>query len=349
MDLSLFYFSNDAQLPAEDRYRLVLEGARFGDARGFTAVWTPERHFHRFGGIYPNPAVTSAALASVTGRIDIRAGSVVAPLHHVSRIADDWAAVDALAGGRVGLSLASGWHKGDFVLRPDAYQDRQRATVEYADRLRRLWRQARPSRGDLPMWFSTGGSPGTLKAAAHAGVGVLTHLANQSAAELAARIAEYRAMYAACGHRGRGHVVLMLHTYLDEDLAAAEEQVRDPLERYLMSALGLFHGDTTSQGRPRGEARARLAVRPAYERYVRQGAGLFGSVDQAVSTVRGYQEMGVDEIACLIDFGVPVRHVLRGLEYLDELRLRVAGLTTSSARPANGYRGTGVLRTEEGH
>ena len=62
-------------------YRLLLDGARFADAHGFAAVWTPERHFHAFGGLYPNPAVTGAAVAAVTSRVSIRAGSVVLPLH----------------------------------------------------------------------------------------------------------------------------------------------------------------------------------------------------------------------------------------------------------------------------
>ena len=42
---------------------LLLEGAKFADANGFCAVWTPERHFHAFGGPYPNPSVTGAAVA----------------------------------------------------------------------------------------------------------------------------------------------------------------------------------------------------------------------------------------------------------------------------------------------
>ena len=41
----------------------------------------PERHFHPFGGTYPNPSVTGAAIAAATSRVRIRAGSVVAPLH----------------------------------------------------------------------------------------------------------------------------------------------------------------------------------------------------------------------------------------------------------------------------
>ena len=86
MDFSLFYFAADAAERPADRYRLLLEGAKFADQHGFAAVWTPERHFHAFGGLYPNPAVTSAAVAAVTERIEIRAGSVVLPLHNPIRV-----------------------------------------------------------------------------------------------------------------------------------------------------------------------------------------------------------------------------------------------------------------------
>src|SRR5947199_8171144 len=86
MDLSLFYFADDSAADG-DRYRLLLEGAKFADAHNFTAVWTPERHFHPFGGLYPNPSVTSAALAAITQKVQIRAGSVVLPLHDPVRVA----------------------------------------------------------------------------------------------------------------------------------------------------------------------------------------------------------------------------------------------------------------------
>src|SRR3954471_10644405 len=120
MDLSLFYFADDSAADG-DRYRLLLEGARVADANNFTAVWTPERHFHPFGGLYPNPSVTSAAIAAVTERVKIRAGSIVAPLHHPLRIAEEWSVVDNLSHGRAGVSFASGWHATDFALKPGSY------------------------------------------------------------------------------------------------------------------------------------------------------------------------------------------------------------------------------------
>src|SRR3954467_2526117 len=124
MDFSLFYFANDSAAEG-DRYRLLMEGAKFADTHGFTAVWTPERHFHSFGGLYPNPAVTGAAIAAVTSRVEIRAGSCVTPLHHPVRVAEEWSVVDNISQGRVGISVANGWHDRDFTLRPENFAERR--------------------------------------------------------------------------------------------------------------------------------------------------------------------------------------------------------------------------------
>src|SRR5262249_21962181 len=42
MEFSLFYFSSSDAEFTTDKYRLLLEGAKFADKHGFTAVWTPE-------------------------------------------------------------------------------------------------------------------------------------------------------------------------------------------------------------------------------------------------------------------------------------------------------------------
>src|SRR6185295_13500671 len=123
-----------------DRYRLVMETARFADRNGFSSIWVPERHFTGFGGLYPNPAVLHAALATCTGNIRLNAGSVVAPLHHPVRIAEEWAVVDNLSKGRVGISFASGWNPGDFAFFPERYSRRHDAMYEAVETVRRLWR-----------------------------------------------------------------------------------------------------------------------------------------------------------------------------------------------------------------
>jgi natural product biosynthesis luciferase-like monooxygenase protein len=140
MEFSLFYFASDSREHAADRYQLLLDGARFADRNGFTAVWTPERHFHPFGGQYPNPSVTGAAVSAVKQRVHVRAGSVVAALHHPLRIAEDWSVVDNLSHGRVGVSFASGWNSKDFAFVPDNYGGRWSVMDNQIDQVRRLWR-----------------------------------------------------------------------------------------------------------------------------------------------------------------------------------------------------------------
>ncbi|MEM8549517.1 MAG: siderophore biosynthesis protein, partial [Verrucomicrobiota bacterium] len=41
MEYSLFFFDGDGAADRSDRYKLLIDSARFADANGFTAVWTP--------------------------------------------------------------------------------------------------------------------------------------------------------------------------------------------------------------------------------------------------------------------------------------------------------------------
>lgn len=347
MEFSLFFFADSAGSGA-DGYRLLLDSARFADENGLAAVWTPERHFHSFGGLYPNPAVTGAALAAITERVGIRAGSVVAPLHHPVRIAEEWAVVDHLSGGRVGISFASGWHAVDFVLRPENYPDRKNAMLDTVDTVRRLWRGEQvefsdgggekqpvriypaPVQPELPVWITSAGTPETFRGAGRIGAGLLTHLLGQELATLAGNIAGYRQEFTD-GYRedGRGQVVLMLHTLLGEDRDTVREQVREPFSNYLRSSADLIAraGGLVPAGLDVNRLPARdkeFLISRAFDRYF-STSGLFGTVDDGVEMVHRLAEIGVDEIACLIDFGVPPDEVLRSLRYIAELRRRVTG------------------------
>lgn len=349
MDFSLFYFADGAD-SAGGRYRLLLDGARFADEHGFAAVWTPERHFHEFGGRYPNPSVTAAAVAAVTERVEIRAGSVVAPLHHPVRIAEEWSVVDNLSDGRVGLSFASGWHSVDFVLRPENYADRRKITSETVTTVRRLWRGDSvefpdadgaavpvrvfppPVRPELPIWLTSGGTASTLLEAAELGTGVLTHLLGQDLAELERKLLDYRAAFRARHpDGGSGHVALMLHTFLGTDREQVREIVREPFKEYLRSSVGLMvraAGDTLPDVDPDDLAPEDVdfLVDRSFDRYFETG-GLFGTVDDAMATVRRLADIGVDEVACLIDFVDDEDALLAGLPLLNEVRERWSAAT----------------------
>jgi natural product biosynthesis luciferase-like monooxygenase protein len=122
---SLLFFASQSAEFERGKFELFRATTRFADERGFEAVWIPERHFHAFGGLFPNPALAAVVLAETTQRIRIRAGSVVMPLHHPIRVAEEWAVVDNLSNGRVDLSFAIGWNPNDFALAPQNYAQRK--------------------------------------------------------------------------------------------------------------------------------------------------------------------------------------------------------------------------------
>jgi natural product biosynthesis luciferase-like monooxygenase protein len=344
-ELSLFYFSSAAGTEgpaAPGAYRLLLDGARFADEHGFAAVWTPERHFHAFGGLFPNPALTAAAVAAVTERVGVRAGSVVLPLHDPVRVAEEWAVVDNLSGGRVGISFASGWQADDFVLAPDSYEARKQVLLDGVETVRTLWRGGsverpngrgkptavrtlpRPVQPELPVWVTAAGSPETFRAAGTAGANLLTHLLGQDLDQLAEKIGVYRAARADAGHAGPGTVSLMLHSFVGEDPDAVRETVRGPFRAYLASSFDLIGNLARSLGlgddvRRLDPADLDALLDHAFDRYY-DTAGLFGTPEQCARTLDLVVAAGVDEVACLVDFGVPEDLVLASLPLLARAR-----------------------------
>jgi natural product biosynthesis luciferase-like monooxygenase protein len=362
---SLFHFASGMDARDPDPYRLILEAARFADRNGFEAVWSPERHFHDFGAPYPSPVVMNAALATITERVHLRAGSVVLPLHNPVLVAEEWSLVDRLSHGRVGISFASGWQPNDFMLAPANYERRKELMFEQIETVRALWRgerieatnpkgdtfqlgtHPRPVQPELPTWITAAGSPDTFRQAGEIGANVLTHLLGQSLVDLAANIRRYREARAAAGHDpATGRVTIMVHTLVGEDTEQVRALVREPMLRYLRSAASLVgnYADAWSAYK-RGAGGSHVASTAlaeltedelrelnefAFERYF-EASGLFGAVGKCADLVRGLQDAGVDEIACLIDFGVAVDTVIAHLPHIARLQAAVRERDTTAA------------------
>jgi len=345
IDFSLFYFASDDNIGGDDTYELLLEGAKFADQHGFSAIWTPERHFHAFGGTYPNPSVTSAAIAAITNRIEIRAGSVVIPLHDPLRVAEEWAVVDKLSKGRVAISFASGWHANDFVLAPDSYENRHEVMYRNIELVRRLWRgepimrrtgagneievriHPRPVQPELRFWITAAGNPETFRTAGRLGANLLTHLLGQTVAELTEKIAIYRKAWLEHGHGpGKGHVTLMLHTFIGEDLETVRDLVRTPFSNYLRSSISLLRNSARSLGRDLDsgqltETDMQAVLAHAFDRYFGTAA-LLGTPESCLPMIERLKKADVDEVGCLIDFGVDQKQVLASLPSLTTLKER---------------------------
>ncbi|PXX61001.1 8-amino-7-oxononanoate synthase [Nocardia tenerifensis] len=342
VEFSLFFFASDAEADKANRYGLFLDCAEFADRHDFRAVWVPERHFHRFGGLFPNPAVLGGVLARTTERIRIRAGSVVLPLHDPVRVAEDWSVIDNLSGGRVDIAFATGWNPDDFVLAPADYTDREQVMLSGADKVRRLWRREAvelpngkgerievrtfppPVQAELPTWITCSGGVGRFEQAGELGANVLTALLFQDVAELRTKIEAYRKARAAHGHDPQtGHVTLMLHTFLDPDEQAVRQVVERPFKEYLRDSVDLWRRGAEPLNKLSADEQDRV-LDYAFARYFHTAA-LLGTPDRAVELIEELAAAGVDEIACLVDFGVDEARVLGGLRHLADLRNRWPG------------------------
>ncbi|WP_053668412.1 non-ribosomal peptide synthetase [Streptomyces sp. NRRL B-1140] len=354
-DFSLYFFGDYPASDSAVAYQHLLRAAEYADEHGFHALWLPERHFHSFGALFPNPSVLAASLATRTSRIRLHAGSVVLPLHHPVRVAEEWAVVDNLSGGRVGLGFASGWHSTDFVLAPENYGRQRDIMYEHLDTFRHLWSgrpltmtsgsgdatevslHPRPVQGDdVPLFAAVLSNPESYERAARAGLGIVTNLMAQSVEDLAANIARYRAARAAHGlDPAAGRVVVLVHTYLGPDADRARQEARKPFCDYLRSSIDLFDNAANSLGvdvdlLTTHQDDLDYVLDMAYERYCETRA-LIGSAAEVRPVLDSLTAAGADEIGCFIDFGVAPERMLAGLPELNRLRAASSEPRTGTA------------------
>jgi len=344
MKFSLFYFDGDGLNTQSNPYKLLIESAKFADEHGFSAVWTPERHFHAFGGLYPNPAMTSAALAMVTENVQLRAGSVVLPLHHPVRVAEDWAMVDNLSNGRAAIAFASGWTMDEFILAREPHGSRKSVMWRGIDSVQKLWQGEavefedatgrsvstqtlpKPVQPKLPMWV-TCQSMETFIEAGRLGVNVLTSLLGETLEQVEPKITRYRETLSKHGHDPDTRTVsMMMHTFLGAEVEQVKEDIRQPFCEYLKTHYGLL--ENLAKGMGLDVSLADFSdddldslLLFGVEGFIK-GRSLIGTPESCKPFIQQLTDAGVNEVACLIDFVQDFDSVMRSLPYLAQLKQR---------------------------
>ncbi|KJV07773.1 MupA/Atu3671 family FMN-dependent luciferase-like monooxygenase [Methylocucumis oryzae] len=340
ISFSLLFFSDvRKELTDAEKYAFMRELTLFGDREGFTAVYLPERHFHEFGSIYANSAVAAAYLIPQTQRIRFRTAGISLPLHHPAEVVEWWAMNDVLSGGRVDLGFGSGWHKADFILAPDHYHDRRQLCSETIPVIQRLWRgetvafpgpggelipitcYPRPVQKDVAVWLLVTQNDEGFIHAGRQGYNVFTMLYGNNLEAMAKKITLYRQARAEAGlDPASGIVTLMLHTLLLPSLETVQQAVEQPFKHYIKSALDAHVEAAVQQSggiTPSEDEKSKM-LDYAYQRYFKTGA-LFGTVSDGRRVVDEAIKAGVNDIACLLDFGVEQSVVYDSLRYLAEL------------------------------
>jgi natural product biosynthesis luciferase-like monooxygenase protein len=144
MRYGLFYLPSS--LPATraegvQRFRAVVEQCAYAESIGFRSVWLAEHHFHPFAGIFSAPPVIGAAIAQATQTMRIGTAVLLLPYHNPLRVAEDYATLDCLSGGRVEFGVGHGfvkWEALTFGVALDDLRDRFKENLEV---ILKAWRE----------------------------------------------------------------------------------------------------------------------------------------------------------------------------------------------------------------
>jgi natural product biosynthesis luciferase-like monooxygenase protein len=210
------------------------------------------------------------------------------------------------------------------------FGERRARTLDAVDTLRALWAgdavefpapdgpqtvrtYPAPTRPDIPLWLTAMSGPDTFRLAGERGLNLLTSYIQQTREQLAENIRAYRKAFAAAGTGRRPHVTLMLHACVAATRAEALSVAEEALVTYQDSFLDLARSGVAPAADRIGLARF-SARQYATER------GLIGSPEEAARRLRQLAAMGVDEVACLVDFGLSAERVAETLRLLADCR-----------------------------
>ncbi|HLH21816.1 MAG TPA: LLM class flavin-dependent oxidoreductase [Chloroflexota bacterium] len=128
--------------PAEVLGR-VLDDAAYAEQLGFDSYWLTEHHFENFGGLLSAPTVVLGSLAQRTQRLRLGIAVSLLPLHHPLRLAEEWATVDVLSGGRLELGIGKGFSAWEYTHFGVRFEDASERFDEALDIMLAAWRPGR--------------------------------------------------------------------------------------------------------------------------------------------------------------------------------------------------------------
>lgn len=282
----------DRDPPFAAFYQQILEQVELAEELGWECFWFTEHHFLLYGGPEPNPAVFMAAAAARTSRIRLGSAISILPLHHPVQIAEDYAMVDALSGGRLDFGIGLGNTGLDFRVYEVPREESRGRFQEAAEVVIKAWTNERFSheganwsfhdvavypkpvqRPHPPVWVA-GHSAESLGWAGRQGFNIMT-VAHPFPAEFyRPGMAAWRDGLVDAGCKpGERHCKLHLRVWVDEDAEHAREVAEDAITRY---------DHIATVGRD-----GRLAHGPDYdwEAMLASGRNVYGNPDQCVQAI----------------------------------------------------------------
>ena len=116
----------------------IINEAVHADTIGLHSAWIGEHHFSTLG-VLSCPDLALAYIAARTRNIRLAPAVTVLPLHHPIRVAEQWASLDLLSGGRVDFAAGRGYDRREYEPLGADFDANQSVFEEGMEIVRRLW------------------------------------------------------------------------------------------------------------------------------------------------------------------------------------------------------------------
>ncbi|HAP78337.1 MAG TPA: hypothetical protein DCR14_19925 [Acidimicrobiaceae bacterium] len=330
------------RLTPAQRHRQLVEEAVLAEACGFTSVALGEHHFIEY--ILSAPPVVLAAIAERTSTLRLSTGVALAANLDPVRIAEDYATVDALSGGRVEPCFG----RGTFF--PYVYegfgQDEALAKERFAESVelvQRLWCEEevtwegrfrpplnrvtthpRPAQTPPPIWIGGGVSRDSVDLAARLGCRLMLPTVFGSWSMFRPAVDRYREQWAAHGHDpALARVGACSHFFVARDSADAKARWAPRYQHYLDNVAGWQRQSSEQAGKAIG-----LFPLQDFETMT-QTVAICGSPAEVVDRMgQLHEQLGIDTHLLMLDMGgMPDDELFAALELTGaEVIPAVAGL-----------------------
>src|SRR5437868_14929372 len=116
----------------------ITNEALYADQLGMHSAWIGEHHFNSLG-VLSCPDLVLAYIAARTKHIRLAPAVTVTPLHHPIRVAEQWATLDLLSGGRVDFAAGRGYDAREYAPFHVSFKDNQGIFEEGMEVIQKLW------------------------------------------------------------------------------------------------------------------------------------------------------------------------------------------------------------------
>ena len=105
---------------------------------GMHSAWIGEHHFSTLG-VTSCPDLLLGQVAAKTKKIRLAPAVNVLPLHHPIRVAEQWATLDLLSGGRVDFATGRGYDRNEYAPLQASFEENAEIFAESLEIVHRLW------------------------------------------------------------------------------------------------------------------------------------------------------------------------------------------------------------------